>query len=137
MYSGSLERSASGVEQDAHYAGAGGQRNGEAGQKGNSDLAQPVISDFTSPLPCIPVIMAAMQKDSRLFEDIAKMASGAAGAAVDMRRELEALIGDRIERFVSRGRFVSREEFAVVKAMAEKARSENEALRAEIEKLKC
>ncbi len=77
-----------------------------------------------------------MQKDSRLFEDFAKMASGFAGSAMDMRRELEALIGDKIERLVSRGRFVTREEFEVVKDMAAKARAENEALKAEIEKLK-
>ncbi|MBX9725862.1 MAG: accessory factor UbiK family protein [Rickettsiales bacterium] len=77
-----------------------------------------------------------MQKDSKLFEDIAKMASGAAGSLMDMRREFETMIGDKIERLVSNGRFVTREEFEVVKAMAEKARMENEALKAEIEKLK-
>ena len=77
-----------------------------------------------------------MQKDSKLFEDIAKIASGAAGGLMDMRRELEAMIGDKIERLVSHGRFVTREEFEVVKAMAEKARAENAALRAELEKVK-
>lgn len=77
-----------------------------------------------------------MQKDSKLFEDIAKIASGAAGAAMDARRELESLVGDKIERLISRGRFVTREEFEVVKAMAEKARAENAALKAELEALK-
>lgn len=77
-----------------------------------------------------------MQKDSKLFEDIAKMASGAAGSLMDMRREFEAMVGDKIERLIAHGRFVSREEFEVVKAMAEKARSENEALKAELAKLK-
>lgn len=77
-----------------------------------------------------------MQKDSKLFEDIAKMASGAAGAAMDMRREFEAMVSDKLERIIARDRYVTREEFDVVKAMAEKARAENEALKAEIEKLK-
>ncbi len=77
-----------------------------------------------------------MQKDSRLFEDMAKMASGAAGTLMDMRRELEAMVGDKIERLVARGRFVTREEFEVVRDMAQKARSENEALKAEIAALK-
>ena len=77
-----------------------------------------------------------MQKDSRLFEDFAKMASGAAGSLMDLRREVEAMVGDKIERLLSRSNLVTREEFEVVKAMAEKARSENEALRAEIETLK-
>ena len=80
--------------------------------------------------------MVFMQKDSRLFEDIAKLASGAAGAAMDIKREMEAAITDRIERLMARGQFVTREEFEVVKAMAQKAREENEALKAELEKLK-
>ena len=77
-----------------------------------------------------------MQKDSRLLEDIAKMASGAAGAAMDMRRELEAMVADKLERLVSRGKFVTREEFEVVRDMAQKARAENAALKAEITALK-
>ena len=77
-----------------------------------------------------------MQKDSRLFEDLAKMISGTAGAAMDMRRELETLIADKLERLISRDRFVTRDEFELVKAMAEKARMENERLSAEIEKLR-
>ena len=80
--------------------------------------------------------MAIMQKDSRLFEDIAKLASGAAGTAMDMKREMEAAISDRIERLMARGNFVTREEFEVVKAMAQKAREENEALKAELAALK-
>lgn len=77
-----------------------------------------------------------MQKDSRLFEDIAKFASGAAGAAMDMKRELEATITDKVERLMARGNFVTREEFEVVKEMAQKAREENESLKAELDKLK-
>ena len=77
-----------------------------------------------------------MQKDSKLFEDVAKMMSGAAGAAMDMRREFETLIADKIERIFARGQYVSRDEFEVVKAMAEKARTENEALRKELDALK-
>ena len=77
-----------------------------------------------------------MQKDSRLFEDLAKMISGAAGTAMDMRREFETMITDKVERLISRGRFVTRDEFELFKAMAQKAREENEALRAEIEKLR-
>ncbi len=81
-------------------------------------------------------LVTKMQKDSKLFEEFAKMASSAAGSLMDARREFEAMIGDKIERLVSHGRFVTREEFEVVKAMAEKARSENEALKAELAKLK-
>jgi BMFP domain-containing protein YqiC len=82
------------------------------------------------------VNMKRMQKDSGFFEDFAKIASGAAGAMMDMRRELEAMIADKLERVLAAGKWVTRDEFEVVKAMAEKARVENEALRAEIEQLK-
>jgi BMFP domain-containing protein YqiC len=77
-----------------------------------------------------------MQKDSKLFEDISKMVNGAAGAAMDARRELEAMVADKLERLVSRGKFVTREEFEVVRDMAQKAREENAALKAELERLK-
>jgi hypothetical protein len=80
--------------------------------------------------------MRPMQKDSRLFEDLAKMTSGAAGALMDMKRELEAMVGDACDRLVMKERFVTREEFDVVKAMAQKAREENEKLRAELAALK-
>ena len=77
-----------------------------------------------------------MQKDSKLFEDFARMTSGAAGALMDMRREVESAIADKLEHFLAREKFVTREEFEVVRAMAAKAREENEALRAELAALK-
>lgn len=80
--------------------------------------------------------MYPMQKDSRLFEDLAKMTSGAAGALMDVKRELEAMVGDAFDRLVMKERFVTREEFDVVKAMVQKAREENEKLRAELAALK-
>ena len=77
-----------------------------------------------------------MQKDSKLFDDVARMASGVAGAAMDAKRELESLVTDKLERLISRGNFVTRTEFEVVRDMAQKAREENAALRAELEALK-
>lgn len=77
-----------------------------------------------------------MQKDSKLFEDVANFASNAAGGVMNMKREFEAMIGDKLAHFMAKEQFVSRDEFNVVKAMAEKARAENAALRAEIEALK-
>jgi len=71
-----------------------------------------------------------------VFEDFANMASGAAGSLMDMRRELETMLSERLERLFAGERFVTRDAFEVVKAMAEKARAENEALRVELEKLK-
>ncbi len=75
-----------------------------------------------------------MQKDSKMFEDIARVASGVAGAAMDAKRELESMVTDKIERLMARGNFVTRAEFEVVREMAQKAREETIALRAELEK---
>ncbi len=77
-----------------------------------------------------------MLKDTKIFDDMAKMAASAAGSVMDMKREIEAMVNARVESYLARTSLVTREEFEVVKAMAEKARTENEALRAEIAALK-
>ena len=77
-----------------------------------------------------------MLKDSHLLDDLAKMASSVAGSAMDVKREIEATVSAKIDAWAARGHFVTREEFEVVRDMAQKARAENEALRAEIETLK-
>lgn len=69
------------------------------------------------------------------FDDLGKMASGAAGAMMDMRREMEQMGAQQLKQLLSKMDLVTREEFEVVKAMAEKARAENEALAARLEAL--
>jgi len=78
----------------------------------------------------------AMMKDSKLFDDLSKMASSAAGSVMDMKREVEAMVQAKIDAWIARSQLVTREEFEVVRDMAQKARSENEALKAEIAALK-
>ena len=65
---------------------------------------------------------------SRFFDDIAKLMTNAAGAAQGVRREIDTLIQAQMERLLNNMELVKREEFEVVKAMAQKAREENEAL---------
>lgn len=77
-----------------------------------------------------------MLKDTKLFDDVAKMAASAAGSALDMKRELEAMVHSKIEAYLARTSLVTREEFEVVKEMAVRARTENEALREELAALK-
>lgn len=77
-----------------------------------------------------------MQKDSKLFEDFARMASSATGTLFDMKREMEGMIAAQMEKFLSKTNLVTRDEFEAVKLMAEKARTENEVLRKELEELK-
>ncbi len=69
-----------------------------------------------------------MQTDNPFIDDIAKLASGAAGTLHGMRQEIEAAVKARIERLAGEMDLVPREEFEVVRAMAQKAREENEAL---------
>ena len=49
-----------------------------------------------------------------------------------MRAEIDTFVRQRLERLVADMDFVPREEFEAVKAMAAKARAENEALAARI-----
>ena len=69
-----------------------------------------------------------MQTRSRLLDDLARVANGAAGVATGLREEVEALVQERVERVLARLNLVTREEFEAVKAMAAKARSEQEKL---------
>jgi BMFP domain-containing protein YqiC len=76
-----------------------------------------------------------MQKDSKLFDDFAKLASGAAGTFLDMKREIEAIVMDKMEKLMGRMQLVKREEFEVVRLMAEEARAEQEKLAKQLAKL--
>ena len=69
-----------------------------------------------------------MQTDNRLLDDLARVASGALGALSGMRTEVETRLREQFERVLARMDLVTREEFDAVKAMAAKARGEEEAL---------
>lgn len=69
-----------------------------------------------------------MQTNNPLLDDLAKLATGALGTLTGVRTELEGRVRDQLERVLSRMDVVTREDFEAVKAMASKARSEQEAL---------
>lgn len=69
-----------------------------------------------------------MQTNNKLLDDLARVASGALGVASGMRDELEGVLRQRFARVVGDLNVVDREEFEAVKAMAAKARAEQEAL---------
>ena len=68
------------------------------------------------------------QTTSRIFDDIAKLMTDAAGAAQGMRAEFQTAAKSQAERFLRGMDVPQREEFEAVKAMALKAREENERL---------
>jgi len=76
-----------------------------------------------------------MQSDNRFFDDAAKLAGGAIGSLAGLRREIEALARQQVERLLARMDLVTRDEFEAVKEMAAKARTEQEDLLARLAEL--
>ncbi|HEY1631710.1 MAG TPA: accessory factor UbiK family protein [Rhizomicrobium sp.] len=73
-----------------------------------------------------------MQTDNPVLDGLARLFTDAAGAAQSVRTEIDTFMRQRLEKLVADMDFVPREEFEAVKAMAAKARAENEALAARI-----
>jgi len=73
-----------------------------------------------------------MQTRNRILDDMARVASGALGTATGLRGEVEALVRERLKRVLADMALVDREEFEAVKAMAAKARTEQERMSAAI-----
>ena len=72
------------------------------------------------------------QTNNRILDDIAKLMTDAAGAAQGVRREVGGVVKAQVEKLLADVDVVRREEFEAVKAMAEKARAENERLAARL-----
>ena len=75
------------------------------------------------------------QTTNRFFDEIARMMTDAAGAAQGLRREFETFMKSQGERVLREMDVVRREEFEAVKAMAARAREDNERLEARLAKL--
>jgi BMFP domain-containing protein YqiC len=69
-----------------------------------------------------------MQSQNRFFDDLARVAAGAIGTLSGVRTEVETRLRDQLEKVLAGMDLVSRDEFEAVKAMAAKARSEQEEL---------
>ena len=70
-----------------------------------------------------------------MIADFVKLANSAAGTFAGMSREARESARERLKEAFGGMDFVSREEFETVKLMAQKAREENEALKARLEEL--
>jgi len=69
-----------------------------------------------------------MQSQNRFLDDLARVASGALGTLTGVKTEVETRLREQLERVLAGMDLVSRDEFEAVKAMAAKARSEQEDL---------
>ena len=73
-----------------------------------------------------------MQTRNKLLDDLAQLMSNALGVAQGAKAEAETAIRSLMDRWLADRNFVTREEFDAVRAMAQKAREENEALSARL-----
>jgi BMFP domain-containing protein YqiC len=72
------------------------------------------------------------QTTGRFFDELGKLITDAAGAAQGVRKEIESVVRAQAENILRELDVVQREEFEAVKAMAQKAREENEQLKQRI-----
>jgi BMFP domain-containing protein YqiC len=73
-----------------------------------------------------------MQTRNKIMEDISQLMTNAMGVAQGAKQEAETAMSSMMDRWLADRDFVTREEFDAVRAMAQKAREENEALKARI-----
>ncbi|MFX0543766.1 accessory factor UbiK family protein [Roseovarius sp. S4756] len=74
-----------------------------------------------------------MQTRNKVMDDISQLMTNAMGVAQGARQEAETAMSSMIDRWLADRDFVTREEFDAVRAMAQKAREENEALKARLD----
>jgi BMFP domain-containing protein YqiC len=73
-----------------------------------------------------------MQSRNKIFDDLSQLMTNAMGVAQGAKTEAETAMKGFIDRWMADRDFVTREEFDAVRAMAQKAREENEALAARL-----
>ena len=73
-----------------------------------------------------------MQTSNRLFDDLARVASGAFSTLSGLREEIETRVRERVERMAADLDLITREEFDAVRTMAAKARTAQEELAAKV-----
>jgi len=69
-----------------------------------------------------------MQTRNKIMDDISQLMTNAMGVAQGAKDEAETAMKGLMDRWLADRDFVTREEFDAVRAMAKKAREENEAL---------
>jgi BMFP domain-containing protein YqiC len=76
-----------------------------------------------------------MQTQSSVFDDLARLMTGAMGVAQGMGQEAEGFLRSQADRFVAEMDLIGGDEFEAVKQMAADLKSENDELRARLEAL--
>lgn len=76
-----------------------------------------------------------MQTRNKVLDDMAQLMSNAMGVAQGAKSEAETAMKGLLDRWLADRNFVTREEFDAVRAMAQKAREENEVLKTRLDAL--
>jgi len=76
-----------------------------------------------------------MQTRNRILDDMSQLMTNAMGVAQGARAEAETAMKSMVDRWLADRDLVTREEFDAVRAMVQKAREENAALRARLDAL--
>lgn len=76
-----------------------------------------------------------MQTRNKVMDDLSKLMTNAMGVAQGAKDEAETAMNGMMDRWLTNRNLVTREEFDAVRAMAQKAREENEALKARLDAL--
>ena len=74
-----------------------------------------------------------MQSKNKFLDDIGQMMTNAVGVAQGAKDEAETAVKSLVDRWLADRNFVTREEFDAVRAMAQKARDENDTLKARMD----
>jgi BMFP domain-containing protein YqiC len=73
-----------------------------------------------------------MPFDTKLIDDLVRVATGAFGAVAGVREEARTRLREQFEHILARLDVVTREEFEIVRALAQRAREEQELLAARV-----
>jgi hypothetical protein len=73
-----------------------------------------------------------MQSRNKVLDDFSQLMTNAMGVAQGARDEAQTAMNSMVDRWLADRDLVTREEFEAVRTMAQKAREENEALKARI-----
>ena len=76
-----------------------------------------------------------MQSNNKILDDLSQLMTNAMGVAQGAKDEANTAMKSMMDRWLADRDFVTREEFEAVRAMAQKAREENAALKARLDAL--
>ena len=74
------------------------------------------------------IVMRNARDNMKLFDDLARMATGAIGSFSEVRTQIKSLVRENMAQVMSSMDMVSREEFERVEAVAIRAREKQEEL---------